>query len=80
MGNGGQVSARHQAGLVSTVALGQLMGNLTVRSNLAAACLTCNRRKGHREVFSWWREQPYWSELGQARLIDWITHASRSCG
>jgi len=48
-------------------------GGLTVRSNLAAACLTCNRRKGHREVFSWWREQPYWSELGQSRLIDWLT-------
>lgn len=48
-------------------------GGLTVRVNLVAACLVCNRRKGHREVFSWWREQPYWSELGQARLIDWLT-------
>lgn len=48
-------------------------GGLTMRSNLAAACLACNRRKGHREVFSWWREQPHWSELGQARLLDWLT-------
>lgn len=48
-------------------------GGLTVPRNLAPACLPCNRRKGHREVFSWWREQPYWSELGQARLIDWLT-------
>lgn len=48
-------------------------GGLTVRSNLAPACLPCNRTKGHREVFSWWREQPHWSELGQARLLDWLT-------
>ena len=47
-------------------------GGLTVPHNLAPACLPCNRRKGHREVFSWWREQPYWSELGQARLIAWL--------
>lgn len=56
-------------------------GGLTVRSNLAPACLPCNRRKGHREVFSWWREQPHWSELGQARLIDWLTEREpRPCG
>lgn len=48
-------------------------GGLTVAPNLVAACRTCNLRKGHLEVFSWWREQPYWSELGQARLIDWLT-------
>lgn len=48
-------------------------GGLTVARNLAPACLLCNRKKGHQEVFSWWRQQPYWSELGQARLIDWLT-------
>ena len=48
-------------------------GGLTVRANLAPACLPCNRRKGHQEVFSWWRLQPHWSEPGQAKLIDWLT-------
>lgn len=48
-------------------------GGLTVARNLAPACLPCNRRKGHQEVFSWWRLQPYWSEQAQARLIDWLT-------
>ena len=52
--------------------LPKVKGGLTVRSNLAPACLPCNRRKGHREVFTWWREQPYWTEIGQARLTDWI--------
>ena len=47
-------------------------GGLTVPLNLVPACLSCNRRKGHREVFSWWREQPYWNETGQARLVDWV--------
>lgn len=47
-------------------------GGLTVPRNLVPACLPCNAAKGHREVFSWWREQPYWCEIGQARLIDWV--------
>lgn len=47
-------------------------GGLTVPRNLVPACLTCNGLKGHKEVFSWWREQPYWSEAGQAKLIDWL--------
>lgn len=47
-------------------------GGATVPNNLAPACLTCNRRKGHREVISWWREQPYWTEAGQSRLVDWV--------
>jgi hypothetical protein len=47
-------------------------GGLTVRPNLAPACLACNRRKSHHEVFSWWRQQPCWTEIGQARLIAWI--------
>lgn len=51
-------------------------GGLTVISNLAPACLVCNRRKGQREMSSWWREQPYWSEAGQARLVDWMCQAA----
>ena len=51
----------------------KVKGGLTVARNLAPACLPCNRLKGHREVFSWWREQHHWSEIGQARLIAWLT-------
>lgn len=47
-------------------------GGLTVRANLVASCLSCNRRKGHREVFSWWRNEPSWSPEAQAVLIDWL--------
>lgn len=47
-------------------------GGATVPNNLAPACLACNRRKGHREVISWWREQPYWTEVGQSKLVDWV--------
>lgn len=51
----------------------KVKGGLTVARNLAPACLPCNRLKGHREVFSWWRERSCWSELAQARLIAWLT-------
>lgn len=47
-------------------------GGMTVPRNLVPACLSCNRRKGHREVFSWWREQPYWEQAAQERLLDWL--------
>lgn len=47
-------------------------GGLTVPSNLVPACLPCNRRKSHHEVISWWREQPYWTEIGQTRLVRWV--------
>jgi 5-methylcytosine-specific restriction endonuclease McrA len=52
--------------------LPKMKGGLTVAKNLVPACLPCNRKKGHREVFSWWREQPYWSEIGRDKLIDWL--------
>lgn len=52
--------------------LPKVKGGLTVAENLVPACLACNRRKGHLEVFSWWRQQPTWSEEGQARLITWL--------
>ena len=47
-------------------------GGLTVRSNLVPACLRCNRLKSHREVFSWWRLQPFWCPDAQAVLIAWL--------
>ena len=51
----------------------KMRGGLTIARNLVPACLPCNGSKGHREVFGWWREQPYWTEIGQARLIDWLS-------
>lgn len=47
-------------------------GGLTVRQNLVPACLHCNRTKGHREVFSWWRLQPFWCADAQAALLAWL--------
>jgi 5-methylcytosine-specific restriction endonuclease McrA len=51
-------------------------GGLTVRPNLVPACLRCNRLKSHREVFSWWRLQPFWTEQSQAALISWLRQVS----
>lgn len=47
-------------------------GGSTVRANLAPACLPCNRRKGHSEVFSWWQQQHHWTPAAQERLVDWV--------
>jgi 5-methylcytosine-specific restriction endonuclease McrA len=47
-------------------------GGLTVPENLVPACLGCNRRKGHSEVFSWWRNQPHWDQAAQDRLVYWL--------
>jgi 5-methylcytosine-specific restriction endonuclease McrA len=47
-------------------------GGLTVVKNLVACCLNCNRRKGDREVFEWFRKQSAWSLLREQKLIDWI--------
>ena len=58
----------------------KVKGGLTVPANLVPACLACNRRKGHREVFSWWREQPHWSELAQAQLLRWLLRSDVSPG
>lgn len=50
----------------------KVRGGLTVPRNLVPACLPCNAAKGHREVFSWWREQPHWDEIAQERLLAWV--------
>jgi 5-methylcytosine-specific restriction endonuclease McrA len=47
-------------------------GGLTVRSNLAPACLCCNRRKGHQQWQDWWRQQPSWNLDAEARLQAWM--------
>ena len=50
----------------------QCHGGLTVRQNLAPACLCCNRRKGHQPWRDWWRHQPSWSPEAESRLQAWI--------
>jgi 5-methylcytosine-specific restriction endonuclease McrA len=47
-------------------------GGLTVAANLVAACLACNRDKGHQEALSWWRPRPGWSALREQRLLEWV--------
>jgi 5-methylcytosine-specific restriction endonuclease McrA len=47
-------------------------GGLTVAANLVAACLACNRDKGHQEALSWWRPRPGWSALREQRLLEWL--------
>lgn len=55
----------------------RVKGGLTVKHNLVPACAPCNRRKGHQDVFGWWRREPGWNLLEQQRLINWITRDGR---
>jgi hypothetical protein len=32
----------------------------------------CNSQKGHKEWISWYREQPFWSALGEWAIAQWL--------
>jgi 5-methylcytosine-specific restriction endonuclease McrA len=42
-------------------------------NNLVACCFGCNMSKGHKDWRVWYRSLPFWSEVGEARIMDWIT-------
>jgi len=50
-------------------------GGLTVRANLVACCLSCNSRKGHKPWLDWYRQQDFYSELGEWVIARWLTEA-----
>lgn len=41
-------------------------------TNLVACCFGCNMSKGHKDWRVWYRGLPFWSEIGEARIMDWI--------
>lgn len=56
----------------------KVSGGLTVPSNLIAACLACNRRKGHQHWRDWYREQPFWSAIGEWAIMQWLASTDGS--
>ena len=47
-------------------------GGRTERSNIGPACRKCNRGRGNKPLFEWFREQPFWSREREQRIVKWI--------
>lgn len=47
-------------------------GGLTVRSNLAPACLGCNSSKSAENWINWFRQQVFWSIERERQIADWL--------
>jgi len=49
----------------------RLHGGLTIRINLLAACRVCNGSKGATSLFTWFRQQDFWSQQRELAVIEW---------
>lgn len=47
-------------------------GGQTVRHNLVACCLRCNREKAHQDWRVWYATQPFYSVSQEAIIMDWL--------
>ena len=47
-------------------------GGKTVRSNIGPACRKCNRGRGNKRLFDWFRQQSFWSREREQRIVEWI--------
>lgn len=52
--------------------IAQVNGGLTAKSNLVACCQRCNVSKGNKNVWEWFREQPFHSHRREAAV--WLWH------
>lgn len=47
-------------------------GGKTVRSNIMPCCPTCNRGRGNKEMFEWFRQQPTWTREREMKIREWM--------
>ena len=47
-------------------------GGKAVRENIVPACRTCNRGRGNRPLFPWFREQKFWTQERENNIVLWI--------
>lgn len=47
-------------------------GGKTVRTNIGPACRKCNRGRGNRKLFEWFREQPFYTTEREEKIVEWI--------
>ena len=47
-------------------------GGKTERRNVIPCCPKCNRGRGNKEVFEWFRKQTFWTQAREDKLRAWI--------
>jgi len=47
-------------------------GGKTTRSNIAPACKKCNRGRGNKDLITWYRAQPFWTQEKENRIVKWM--------
>lgn len=47
-------------------------GGHTVRKNIGPACRKCNRGRGNRKIFEWYRKQEFWTNEREQLIVKWI--------
>ena len=48
-------------------------GGKTVRNNIAPSCRACNRARGNKNLFEWFRAQSAWSQEREDRIVEWMS-------
>lgn len=54
-------------------------GGKTTRYNIAPCKSTYNRSRGNRPLLEWYREQPFWSQEREDRIIAWLAKGGLNC-
>lgn len=47
-------------------------GGKAVRQNICPACRPCNRGRGNRKLFAWYREQSFWDAGRELAIVQWL--------
>lgn len=47
-------------------------GGETLRHNIGPACRACNRGRGNKKIADWYRDQPFWTQERENKIIQWI--------
>lgn len=47
-------------------------GGRTTRENIGPACRKCNRGRGNKPLFEWYRKQPFWTAEREEKIRQWI--------
>tara|TARA_B100001939_G_scaffold44630_1_gene34424 strand:- start:1885 stop:2505 length:621 start_codon:yes stop_codon:yes gene_type:complete len=48
-------------------------GGLTVKGNLVSCCRRCNGSKGASDIWHWYTQQPFFSELRSEVILEWLS-------
>lgn len=48
-------------------------GGLTVKGNLLSCCRRCNGSKGAEDVWHWYTQQPFFSEVRAEVILEWLS-------